>query len=195
MKLDSKKSKAAVKNSAVKQKKVKAKAANPAKAPKVKKTLNTKKAQKVNNKPKVKGKKKLSTKLILIPVFVVGFVSVISSGLSLKNLSKVNDAASQIVDTSMVGTEMLNDIEMETVNIHTLALAHIISTDLSSMIDIVSEVRNHEEKLKQLLDDYNPYVTLETRRNYRIICENYTSLVTECGNVMAYSAAGNHEEA
>lgn len=195
MKLDSKKSKAAVKNSAVKHKKVKAKAANPAKAPKVKKTLNTKKAQKVNNKPKVKGKKKLSTKLILIPVFVVGFVSVISSGLSLKNLSKVNDAASQIVDTSMVGTEMLNDIEMETVNIHTLALAHIISTDLSSMIDIVSEVRNHEEKLKQLLDDYNPYVTLETKRNYRIICENYTSLVKECGNVMAYSAAGKNEEA
>lgn len=195
MKLDSKKSKAAVKNSAVKQKKVKAKAANPAKAPKVKKTLNTKKTQKVNNKPKVKGKKKLSTKLILIPVFVVGFVSVISSGLSLKNLSKVNDAASQIVDTSMVGTEMLNDIEMETVNIHTLALAHIISTDLSSMIDIVSEVRNHEEKLKQLLDDYNPYVTLETKRNYRIICENYTSLVKECGNVMAYSAAGKNEEA
>ena len=75
------------------------KATNPAKAPKVKKTLNTKKAQKVNNKPKVKGKKKLSTKLILIPVFIsVGFVSVISSGLSLKNLSKVNDAASQIVD-------------------------------------------------------------------------------------------------
>lgn len=174
---------------------MKAKAANPAKAPKVKKTLNTKKAQKVNNKPKVKGKKKLSTKLILIPVFVVGFVSVISSGLSLKNLSKVNDAASQIVDTSMVGTEMLNDIEMETVNIHTLALAHIISTDLSSMIDTVSEVRNHEEKLKQLLDDYNPYVTLETKRNYRIICENYTSLVKECGNVMAYSAAGKNEEA
>lgn len=174
---------------------MKAKAANPAKAPKVKKTLNTKKAQKVNNKPKVKGKKKLSTKLILIPVFVVGFVSVISSGLSLKNLSKVNDAASQIVDTSMVGTEMLNDIEMETVNIHTLALAHIISTDLSSMIDIVSEVRNHEEKLKQLLDDYNSYVTLETKRNYRIICENYTSLVKECGNVMAYSAAGKNEEA
>lgn len=195
MKLDSKKSKAAVKNSAVKQKKVKAKAANPAKAPKVKKTLNTKKAQKVNNKPKIKGKKKLSTKLILIPVFIVGFVSVISSGLSLKNLSKVNDAASQIVDTSMVGTEMLNDIEMETVNIHTLALSHIISTDLSSMIDIVSEVRNHEEKLKQLLDDYNPYVTLETKRNYRIICENYTSLIKECGNVMAYSAAGKNEEA
>lgn len=47
MKLDSKKSKAAVKNSAVKQKKVKAKAANPAKTPKVKKTLNTKKLKRL----------------------------------------------------------------------------------------------------------------------------------------------------
>lgn len=195
MKLDAKKSKAAVKDSTVKQKKAKAKVPKPAKAPKVKKNVKAKKTQKVNNKPKVKGKKKLSTKLILIPVFIVGFVSVISSGLSLKNLSKVNDAASQIVDNSMVGTELLNDIEMETMNIHTLALSHIISTDLSSMIDIVSEVRNHEEKLKQLLDDYNPYVTLETKRNYRIICENYTSLVKECGNVMAYSAAGKNEEA
>lgn len=195
MKLDAKKSKAAVKDSAVKQKKVKAKAPRPAKAPKMEKTLKTKKAQRVNNKPKAKGKKKLSTKLILIPVFIVGFVSVISSGLSLKNLSKVNDAASQIVDNSMVGTEMLNDIEMETVNIHTLALSHIISTDLSSMIDIVSEVRSHEEKLQQLLDDYNPYVTLETKRNYKIICENYTSLVKECGNVMAFSAAGKSEDA
>ena len=195
MKLDAKKNKAAVKDSVVKQKKVKAKASKPAKAPKMKKTLKTKKAQRVNNKPKVKGKKKLSTKLILIPVFIVGFVSVISSGLSLKNLSKVNDAASQIVDNSMVGTEMLNDIEMETMNIHTLALSHIISTDLSSMIDIVSEIRGHEEKLQQLLDDYNPYVTLETKRNYNIICENYTSLVKECGNVMAYSAAGKSEDA
>lgn len=195
MKLDAKKSKAAVKDSTVKQKKAKAKVPKPAKAPKVKKNVKAKKPQKVNNKPKVKGKKKLSTKLILIPVFIVGFVSVISSGLSLKNLSKVNDAASQIVDNSMVGTELLNDIEMETMNIHTLALSHIISTDLSSMIDIVSEVRNHEDKLKQLLDDYNPYVTLETKRSYKIICDNYTSLVKECGNVMAYSAAGKNEEA
>lgn len=195
MKLDAKKSKAAVKDSTVKQKKAKVKVPKPAKAPKVKKNVKAKKTQKINNKPKVKGKKKLSTKLILIPVFIVGFVSVISSGLSLKNLSKVNDAASQIVDNSMVGTELLNDIEMETVNIHTLALSHIISTDLSSMIDIVSEVRNHEDKLKQLLDDYNPYVTLETKRSYKIICDNYTSLVKECGNVMAYSAAGKNEEA
>ena len=47
MKLDSKKSKAAVKNSTVKQKKVKAKASNPAKAPKVKKLSTQKKLKRL----------------------------------------------------------------------------------------------------------------------------------------------------
>ncbi|MGO5305460.1 methyl-accepting chemotaxis protein [Agathobacter sp. LCP21S3_B2] len=153
--------------------------------------------KKTTNKKAVgqKGRKKLSTKMILIPVFVVGFVSVISSIWSLRNLSKVNSAASQIVDSSMVGTQILNDIELETLDLHTLALSHIVSTDLSSMIDIVSDVRTHEDSMKKLLDEYAPYVNLETKRNYNIICENYTSLVKECGNVMAFSAAGKSEEA
>lgn len=153
--------------------------------------------KKTTNKKAVgqKGRKKLSTKMILIPVFVVGFVSVISSIWSLRNLSNVNSAASQIVDSSMVGTQILNDIELETLDLHTLALSHIVSTDLSSMIDIVSDVRTHEDSMKKLLDEYAPYVNLETKRNYNIVCDNYTSLVEECGNVMAFSAAGKSVEA
>ena len=153
--------------------------------------------KKTTNKKAVgqKGRKKLSTKMILIPVFVVGFVSVISSIWSLRNLSKVNSAASQIVDNSMVGTQILNNIELETLDLHTLALSHIVSTDLSSMIDIVSDVRTHEDSMKKLLDEYAPYVNLETKRSYNIVCDNYTSLVEECGNVMAFSAAGKSVEA
>ncbi len=153
--------------------------------------------KKTTNKKAVgqKGRKKLSTKMILIPVFVVGFVSVISSIWSLRNLSNVNSAASQIVDSSMVGTQILNDIELETLDLHTLALAHIASTNLSSMIDIASDVRTHEDSMKKLLDEYAPYVNLETKRNYNIVCDNYTSLVEECGNVMAFSAAGKSVEA
>ena len=153
--------------------------------------------KKTTNKKAVgqKGRKKLSTKMILIPVFVVGFVSVISSIWSLRNLSKVNSAASQIVDNSMVGTQILNNIELETLDLHTLALAHIASTNLSSMIDIASDVRTHEDSMKKQLDAYAPYVNLETKRNYNIVCDNYTSLVEECGNVMAFSAAGKSVEA
>lgn len=172
---------------------------NVAKSNKNSKKVIAKKAvnKKTTNKKAVgqKGRKKLSTKMILIPVFVVGFVSVISSIWSLRNLSKVNSAASQIVDSSMVGTQILNDIELETLDLHTLALAHIASTNLSSMIDIASDVRTHEDSMKKLLDEYAPYVNLETKRNYNIVCDNYTSLVEECGNVMAFSAAGKSVEA
>ena len=172
---------------------------NVAKSSKNSKKVIAKKAvnKKTTNKKAVgqKGRKKLSTKMILIPVFVVGFVSVISSIWSLRNLSKVNSAASQIVDNSMVGTQILNNIELETLDLHTLALAHIASTNLSSMIDIASDVRTHEDSMKKLLDEYAPYVNLETKRNYNIVCDNYTSLVEECGNVMAFSAAGKSVEA
>lgn len=172
---------------------------NVAKSGKNSKKVIAKKAvnKKTTNKKAVgqKGRKKLSTKMILIPVFVVGFVSVISSIWSLRNLSKVNSAASQIVDNSMVGTQILNNIELETLDLHTLALSHIVSTDLSSMIDIVSDVRTHEDSMKKLLDEYAPYVNLETKRSYNIVCDNYTSLVEECGNVMAFSAAGKSVEA
>ena len=172
---------------------------NVAKGSKNSKKVIAKKAvnKKTTNKKAVgqKGRKKLSTKMILIPVFVVGFVSVISSIWSLRNLSKVNSAASQIVDNSMVGTQILNNIELETLDLHTLALAHIASTNLSSMIDIASDVRTHEDSMKKLLDEYAPYVNLETKRNYNIVCDNYTSLVEECGNVMAFSAAGKSVEA
>ena len=172
---------------------------NVAKSGKNSKKVIAKKAvnKKTTNKKAVgqKGRKKLSTKMILIPVFVVGFVSVISSIWSLRNLSKVNSAASQIVDNSMVGTQILNNIELETLDLHTLALAHIASTNLSSMIDIASDVRTHEDSMKKLLDEYAPYVNLETKRSYNIVCDNYTSLVEECGNVMAFSAAGKSVEA
>ena len=172
---------------------------NVAKSSKNSKKVIAKKAvnKKTTNKKAVgqKGRKKLSTKMILIPVFVVGFVSVISSIWSLRNLSKVNSAASQIVDNSMVGTQILNNIELETLDLHTLALTHIASTNLSSMIDIASDVRTHEDSMKKLLDEYAPYVNLETKRSYNIVCDNYTSLVEECGNVMAFSAAGKSVEA
>ncbi len=179
-------------------KKVKTAKAKPTKKVKtkpVKSKTSAKSAGAKKTGAKKKGKNKISTKIILIPVFIVGLVSVISSVWSLRNLSKVNDAASQIVDNSMVGTEMLNDIELETLDIHNLALSHIVSTDLSTMIDIVSQIREHEDTLQGLLNDYESYVTLETKRNYNIICENYTSLVHECGNLMAYSAAGNSSDA
>ena len=102
--------------------------------------------------------KKISTKIIImIPVFILGIVSIFSNVWALRSLGNVNSAATVIADKSMSSVSKLADVEQETMQIHNLALSHIIATDLNAMIGLVEEIRNEEDTLEQSLDDYEAY--------------------------------------
>lgn len=75
--------------------------------------------------------------LILIPVLILGLVSVMSNIVSNKNIKSVNNSASEIADNSMLSIEALGEIRQDTQSLHTQALSHIVATDLDSMLDIV----------------------------------------------------------
>ena len=140
--------------------------------------------------------KKISTKIIImIPVFILGIVSIFSNVWALRSLGNVNSAATVIADKSMSSVSKLADVEQETMQIHNFALSHIISTDLNAMIGLVEEIRNEEDTLEQSLDDYEAYVDDDTQSDYQTICDNYKGLRDACSNVMAYSAAGNNSAA
>ena len=140
--------------------------------------------------------KKISTKIIImIPVFILGIVSIFSNVWALRSLGNVNGAATVIADKSMSSVSKLADVEQETMQIHNLALSHIIATDLNAMIGLVEEIRDEEDILEQSLDDYEAYVDDDTQSDYQTICDNYKSLRDACSNVMAYSAAGNNSAA
>ena len=95
----------------------------------------------------------------------------------------------------MSSVSKLADVEQETMQIHNLALSHIIATDLNAMIGLVEEIRDEEDTLEQSLDDYEAYVDDDTQSDYQTICDNYKSLRDACSNVMAYSAAGDDSAA
>ncbi|WP_418373433.1 methyl-accepting chemotaxis protein [Agathobacter sp.] len=140
--------------------------------------------------------KKISTKIIImIPVFILGIVSIFSNVWALRSLGNVNSAATVIADKSMSSVSKLADVEQETMQIHNLALSHIIATDLNAMIGLVEEIRDEEDTLEQSLDDYEAYVDDDTQSDYQTICDNYKGLRDACSNVMAYSAAGNNSAA
>lgn len=140
--------------------------------------------------------KKISTKLIImIPVFILGIVSIFSNVWALKSLGNVNTAASVIAEDSMSSISELAEIEQETMQIHNLALSHIVATDLNTMIGLVEDIRAEEDALEQSLSDYEQYVDSDSQADYNSICENYESLKYECANVMAYSAAGDNTAA
>ena len=76
-------------------------------------------------------KKRTSLKaLILVPVFILGILSVLSNVMAVNNIRKVNRNASRIADDCMNSISELSAIENETQSIHKLGLSHIIRKPL-----------------------------------------------------------------
>lgn len=141
-------------------------------------------------------KKRTSLKvLILVPVFILGILSVLSNVMAANNIRKVNRNASRIADDCMNSISELSAIENETESIHKLGLSHIIATDLNTMIAIVEEMQTEQETLEQELEDYRKYVEPEDESSYETVVSNYETMKYELGNLMAYSALGKNTEA
>ena len=141
-------------------------------------------------------KKRTSLKaLILVPVFILGILSVLSNVMAVNNIRKVNRNASRIADDCMNSISELSAIENETQSIHKLGLSHIIATDLNTMISIVEEMQTEQETLEQELEDYRKYVEPEDESSYGAVVSNYETMKYELGNLMAYSALGKNTEA
>lgn len=139
---------------------------------------------------------RFSTKMIiLIPVFVIGIISIISSVLAVKNIRKVNENATQIANGYMVCIADLGSIQIETEKIHRLGLSHIVATDLDSMISLVDVIRAEQTVLDGYLSDFEQFIDDSDRENYEEILSNYEGLKYENANLMAYSANGNKEAA
>ena len=139
---------------------------------------------------------RFSTKMIiLIPVFVIGIISIISSVLAVKNIRKVNENATQIANGYMVCIADLGSIQIETEKIHRLGLSHIAATDLDSMISLVDVIRSEQTVLDEYLSDFEQFIDDSDRENYEAILSNYEGLKYENANLMAYSANGNKEAA
>lgn len=139
---------------------------------------------------------RFSTKMIiLIPVFVIGIISIISSVLAVKNIRKVNENATQIANGYMVCIADLGSIQIETEKIHRLGLSHIVATDLDSMISLVDVIHSEQTVLDEYLSDFEQFIDDSDRENYEAILSNYEGLKYENANLMAYSANGNKEAA
>lgn len=139
---------------------------------------------------------RFSTKMIiLIPVFVIGIISIISSVLAVKNIRKVNENATQIANGYMVCIADLGSIQIETEKIHRLGLSHIVATDLDSMISLVDVIRSEQTVLDEYLSDFEQFIDDSDRKNYEAILSNYEGLKYENANLMAYSANGDKEAA
>ncbi len=139
---------------------------------------------------------RISTKMIiLIPVFILGIVSIISNVAAVGNIQRVNSNARQIADGYMSCISELADIQNETQKIHKQGLSHIIATDLDTMLMLVDDIRARQIVLEGYLDHFQMYITENTKDSYDDLTANYETLKYEIANLLAFSAAGKNSEA
>ena len=144
----------------------------------------------------MKQKKRISIKfLILIPVFVLGFLAISSNIESIINLRNVNSKAVTIADEQMKNISELSNIQKKTQNIHKLALSHIIATDLDTLISIINEIRAEQTEIDSYINQYGHNLRNFDSEAYDKLLESYKNMKYEIENLLAYSGNNAKQDA
>lgn len=126
--------------------------------------------------------------LILVPVLILGLVSIISNVFAIKNIQGVNAKATTITDEYMESLIKLNSIQEEMQSIHQNALSHIIATNFDTMISIVDNIKTKEADLDEKLAAFEEQISAEETDTYKDLMSNYENFKIAVVNVIAYSA-------
>lgn len=130
--------------------------------------------------------------IILIPVFILGFVAIASNVRAMKNIANVNETAVTISERHLVEITQLSKIQEETQKIHQLALSHIIAVDFDTMVALVDEIRAQEEIVESHFEEYKDTMELLDSDSYKKMKNEYEQLKYQIDNLIAYS--GNSEK-
>ena len=120
----------------------------------------------------MKGRLTLQQRLIL-PIVLLGMITLLSNILAVFSINNVHANAGGIVDKSMVSEERLEDIRRSVMDIHRLALSHIVAADHATMIQLVQEIKAEEASLDEKLGGYEAFVSEEDREAYQSLLNGY----------------------
>lgn len=149
-----------------------------------------------NQNAAAKNRPRLSIKLLtLIPVCVLSFVCILSNIVAVHNIQSVNRTATTIADDYMAGIFNLSNIQRETQKLYSMALSHIIATDLDTMVELVGSILTEEELLDDMLSEYGAAVSPENAQAYEQLMSEYEKLKYAIVTLFGYSAAGRNQAA
>lgn len=112
---------------------------------------------------------------LIIPIALLGIVAFLSNILSVINIHNVNANASNIADNYMDSKSRLAEICQTSMNIHKMALSHIVATDYNTMITLVQQIKEEEMLLDDMLAEYKTHVAKEDKKQYESLLSDYDS--------------------
>ncbi len=142
----------------------------------------------------MKGRLTLQQRLIL-PIVLLGLITLLSNVLAVFSINNVHANAGTIVDKSMVSEEQLEDIRRSVMDIHRLALSHIIAADHATMIHLVQEIKAEEAALDEKLRAYESFVSPEDGQTYQSLLDSYAQFKHALVYLVSASADSKTQEA
>ena len=142
----------------------------------------------------MKGRLTLQQRLIL-PIVLLGLITLLSNILAVFGINNVHANAGSIVDKSMVSEERLEDIRRSVMDIHRLALSHIVAEDHATMIRLVQEIKAEEAALDEKLSAYEGFVSGEDEEAYQSLLSSYAGFKHALIDLVSASADSKTQEA
>ena len=132
---------------------------------------------------------------LIIPIALLGMVALLSNILSVLNIRNVNASASNIADNYMEGKERLAEICQASMDIHQMALSHIVATDYDTMILLVRQIKEEEALLDDILSQYEAFVVQDDRAQYDSLLEDYAAFKHALVHLVCASAGHKTQDA
>ena len=132
---------------------------------------------------------------LIIPIALLGIVAFLSNILSVINIHNVNANASNIADNYMDSKSRLAQICQASMNIHKMALSHIVATDYDTMITLVQQIKEEERLLDDMLAEYKKHVAGEDKKQYESLLSNYDSFKHALVHLVCASAGHKTQDA
>lgn len=132
---------------------------------------------------------------LILPIALLGIVALLSNILSILNIRNVNASASNIADDYMEGKERLAEICQDSMEIHKMALSHIVATDYNTMILLVQQIKEEESLLDARLSEYEAFVIQKDRAQYESLLDNYAEFKHALVHLVCASAGHKTQDA
>jgi len=142
----------------------------------------------------MKGRLTLQQRLIL-PIILLGLITLLSNLLAVFSINNVHANAGRIVDSSMASEERLEDIRRSVMDIHRLALSHIVAADHATMIQLVQEIKAEEAALDEKLGAYQEFVSEKEQEAYQSLQDSYGEFKHALVYLVSASADSKTQEA
>ena len=142
----------------------------------------------------MKGRLTLQQRLIL-PIVLLGLITLLSNILAVFSINNVHSNAGTIVDECMASEERLEDIRRSVMDIHRLALSHIVAADHATMIQLVQEIKAEEAALDEKLSSYESFLSPSEQESYQSLLHSYAEFKHALVYLVSASADSKTQEA